>query len=51
MFMQGELNVTDYCRKMKTMVDTLQDLGYDVFDHQLVVAPHIMKTIIKVINP
>jgi hypothetical protein len=33
--MEGELNITDYCHKMKTMADALQDLGHDVSDRQL----------------
>lgn len=35
-FMQGDLNVTNYCCKMKTMADALHDLGHDVSDRQLV---------------
>jgi hypothetical protein len=35
MFMQGELNVTDHCCKMKTMDDTLWGMGHDMSDRQL----------------
>lgn len=35
---QGDLSITDYCRKMKAMADTLGDLGYPVRDRSLVLA-------------
>jgi hypothetical protein len=35
-FVQGDLNVNDYCLKMKGFVDTLVDLGVDVPDRVLV---------------
>jgi hypothetical protein len=35
-FVQGNLNVNDYCRKMKGMVHALRDLGEPVGDHTLV---------------
>ena len=34
--MQGDLNVNDYCRKMKSMADDLRDLGEPVADRTLV---------------
>jgi hypothetical protein len=33
---QGDMSVGDYCRKMKSMVDGLRDLGYTVLEHVLV---------------
>jgi hypothetical protein len=35
-FVQGDLSVNDYCRKMKGFTDSLTDLGVDVTDHVLV---------------
>jgi hypothetical protein len=35
-FVQGDLSVSEYCRKMKTMEDSLGDLGWPVEDHMLV---------------
>lgn len=35
-FMQGDLSVTDYCRKMKSMADALADLGEYIPNHTLV---------------
>jgi hypothetical protein len=35
-FVQGELSVSEYCRKMKTMADSLGDLGCPVEDRALV---------------
>jgi uncharacterized membrane protein YgcG len=35
-FVQGDLSVNEYCRKMKTMVDSLGDLGCPVEDRMLV---------------
>jgi len=35
-FIQGDLNVNDYCRKMKSMADSLRDLGEPVPDRTLV---------------
>lgn len=35
-FSQGELSVTDYCRCLKSMADTLSDLGKPVSDGALV---------------
>ena len=35
-FMQGDLTVSDYCRKMKSMDDALADLGEYIPDHTLV---------------
>jgi hypothetical protein len=36
-FVQGDLSVNDYCRKMKGFTDSLTDLGVDVIDHVLMV--------------
>jgi hypothetical protein len=35
-FVQGDLSVSEYCRKMKTMADSLGDLGCPVEDRMLV---------------
>jgi hypothetical protein len=35
-FIQGDLSVHDYYRKMKAMADSLRDLGKKVFDRNLV---------------
>jgi hypothetical protein len=35
-FVQGDLSINDYCRKMKGFTDSLADLGIDVIDHVLV---------------
>jgi hypothetical protein len=35
-FVKGDLSVSDYCRKMKSMTDSLADLGCAVFDRNLV---------------
>jgi hypothetical protein len=35
-FVQGDLNMNDYYRKMKGFVDSLNDLGAHVSDHVLV---------------
>jgi transposase InsO family protein/uncharacterized membrane protein YgcG len=35
-FVQGDLSVSEYCRKMKTMADSLGDLGCPVEDRNLV---------------
>jgi uncharacterized membrane protein YgcG len=35
-FVQGDLSVSEYCRKMKAMADSLGDLGYPVEDRMLV---------------
>jgi uncharacterized membrane protein YgcG len=35
-FVQGDLSVSEYCRKMKTMADSLGDLGCTVEDRNLV---------------
>jgi hypothetical protein len=35
-FVQGDLSVNDYCRKMKSFADSLTDLGVDVIDRILV---------------
>jgi hypothetical protein len=34
-FIQGDLSVNDYCRKMKGFADSLADLGVDVTDRVL----------------
>jgi hypothetical protein len=34
-FIQGDLSVNDYCRKMKGFIDSLTDLGVDVSDRVL----------------
>ena len=34
-FVQSNLNVNDYCRKMKGMADALRDLGKDIPNHTL----------------
>lgn len=35
-FSQGDLTITEYCTKMKTMADALGDLGEPVLDRTLV---------------
>jgi hypothetical protein len=35
-FVQDDLLVSDYCHKMKSMTDSLSDLGYMVFDRNLI---------------
>jgi hypothetical protein len=35
-FVQGDLTMNDYCRKMKAMADSLRDLGSEVTDRNLV---------------
>jgi hypothetical protein len=35
-FIQGDLSVSDYCRKIKSMADSLVDLGCAIFDRNLV---------------
>jgi hypothetical protein len=35
-FVKGDLLVSDYCRKMKSMTDSLADLGCAVSDRNLV---------------
>ncbi|XP_066365067.1 uncharacterized protein [Miscanthus floridulus] len=35
-FVQGDLSITDYCKELKRMADTLGDLGEVVTDHTLV---------------
>lgn len=35
-FTQGDLNITDYCRRLKAMADMLGDLGEPVNDGSLV---------------
>jgi hypothetical protein len=35
-FVQGDLSVSDYCHKMKSMVDSLADLGCVICDRNLV---------------
>jgi hypothetical protein len=35
-FVQGDLSVSEYCRKMKTMANSLGDLGCPVEDRNLV---------------
>jgi hypothetical protein len=35
-FVQGDLPMTDYCRKMKAMADSLHNLDFEVFDRNLV---------------
>jgi hypothetical protein len=37
-FMQGDLPVTDYCRKLNSMADSLVDLGKPVLDRTLVLS-------------
>lgn len=37
-FHQGDLSVNDYCRRMKTMADSLSDLGDPLSDRALVLA-------------
>lgn len=37
-FVQGDLNISDYCRKLKTMADQLGSLGEPVLDRTLVLA-------------
>ncbi|EEE52253.1 hypothetical protein OsJ_34198 [Oryza sativa Japonica Group] len=41
-FSQGELSVTDYCRCLKSMADTLSDLGKPVSDGALKPFPSFM---------
>jgi hypothetical protein len=36
--MQGGLSVSEYCRKLKSMVDSLGDLGEPIFDRTLVLS-------------
>jgi hypothetical protein len=33
---QGDLSISEYCRRMKGMIDSLRDLGGLVVDHTLV---------------
>ena len=33
---QGDLPVSDYCKRMKTLADSLRDIGHTVTDSQLV---------------
>jgi hypothetical protein len=35
-FVQGDLSVNNYCRKMKSFIDSLADLSIDVTDRVLV---------------
>jgi hypothetical protein len=35
-FKQGDLNVSDYCRRMKGMADDLRALGESITDHHLI---------------
>ena len=35
-FVQGDLSISDYCRKLKGMAGSLSDLGEPVHDHTLV---------------
>ena len=35
-FVQGDLSITDYCKRFKQMADTLGDLGEDVSDRTLI---------------
>jgi hypothetical protein len=35
-FVQGDLSISEYCRRLKTMVDALGDFGEDVSDRTLV---------------
>jgi hypothetical protein len=35
-FIQGDLSMSNYCHKMKSMVDSLADLGYAVSDRNLI---------------
>jgi hypothetical protein len=35
-FVQGNLSVSDYCRKMKSMADSLADLGCAISDRNLI---------------
>jgi hypothetical protein len=35
-FVQGDLNINEYCQKMKGFADSLNDLGVHVSDHVLV---------------
>ncbi|KAG8054523.1 hypothetical protein GUJ93_ZPchr0001g29915 [Zizania palustris] len=44
-FAQGDLSVTDYCRRLKTMADSLGDLGEPVLDRTLVL------TLLRGLNP
>ena len=37
-FVHGDLNITDYCRKLKSMADALGDLDEPVADRTLVLA-------------
>lgn len=37
-FAQGDLSISDYCRKLKSMADALGDLGEPVLDRTLVLA-------------
>jgi uncharacterized membrane protein YgcG len=41
-FVQGDLSVDDYCRRMKTMYDDLRDLGAHIDDRTVV-----LKTVLK----
>jgi hypothetical protein len=34
-FIQGELSTSNYCCRLKAMVDTLGDLGDAILDHML----------------
>jgi hypothetical protein len=34
-FLQGDLSVSDYCRKMKSVANTLADLGCAISDRNL----------------
>jgi hypothetical protein len=35
-FVKGDLSVSDYCRKIKSMTDSLADLGCAVSDRNLI---------------
>lgn len=59
MFVQGDLGVNDYCRRLKAMADTRGELGDPVTDQQLVLAMigglnpkyEILQTIIPLQRP
>lgn len=39
-FIQGDLSITEYCRQMKGMTDSLRDLGEPVSNRMLVLNHH-----------
>ena len=40
-FVQGDLSITDYCKRFKQMADTLGDLGEDVSGRTLILVKGI----------